>query len=144
MIAALPSGGRDHVESLAIDDKPVENAEALATGTATLGLLVQAGNSVEARYQNYALVNGQRVDLVVTTARPVRKMSSWRFRPGSCASVTMSSRSGPATTTAPSTVRPVPTTTTSRSPGRRRASRWARRALSRPAPRTSSPPAARQ
>ncbi|MCG5469794.1 Ig-like domain repeat protein [Micromonospora sp. LAH09] len=63
VIAALPTGGKDRVESLAIDDKPAENAETLAAGTATLGLTVEAGNSVEARYQNYALVNGHRVDL---------------------------------------------------------------------------------
>ncbi|GAB3947052.1 hypothetical protein GCM10027614_41610 [Micromonospora vulcania] len=63
MIAAVPSGSKDHVESLAIDDKPAEMAETLAAGTATLGLAVEAGNSIEARYQNYALVNGHRVDL---------------------------------------------------------------------------------
>ena len=63
VIAALPTDGKDHVESLAIDDKPVANAETLAAGTATLGLTVEAGNSIEARYQSYALVNGRRVDL---------------------------------------------------------------------------------
>src|SRR5262249_34111126 len=31
--------------------------------TATLGLTVEAGNSAEARYHNYLLVNGNRVDL---------------------------------------------------------------------------------
>ncbi|MEU7926556.1 carbohydrate-binding protein [Micromonospora sp. NPDC049107] len=63
VIAALASAGKDSVESLAIDDKPAENAEMLAAGTATLGLSVEAGNSIEARYQNYALVNGHRIDL---------------------------------------------------------------------------------
>ncbi|MEH1166268.1 carbohydrate-binding protein [Micromonospora sp. CPCC 205539] len=63
VIAAVPSGSKDRVESLAIDDKPAENAETLAAGTATLDLNVEAGNSVEARSHNYVLVNGHRVDL---------------------------------------------------------------------------------
>ena len=83
VIAALPTGGKDHVESLAVDDKPAENAEALATGTATLGLRVEAGNSIEARYQNYALVNGHRVDLGgdygATGAEDVRLAFPTRF-----------------------------------------------------------------
>ncbi|MER7005994.1 carbohydrate-binding protein [Dactylosporangium sp. NPDC000555] len=63
VIAALPAGGAGTVESLAIDDRPAENAETLAPGTATLGLTVEAGNSVEAKYHNYLLVNGNRVGL---------------------------------------------------------------------------------
>ncbi|WP_345127539.1 carbohydrate-binding protein [Dactylosporangium darangshiense] len=62
VIAAL-SGGTSGVESLAIDDRPAENAETLAAGTATLGLTLEAGNSAEAKYHNYLLVNGNRVDL---------------------------------------------------------------------------------
>ncbi|MGC9670745.1 carbohydrate-binding protein [Planosporangium sp. 12N6] len=63
VLAALPNGSAGTVDSLAIDDKPAENAETLAAGTATLGFTVEAGNSVEARYHNYLLVNGNRVDL---------------------------------------------------------------------------------
>ncbi|MEV6287154.1 carbohydrate-binding protein [Kribbella sp. NPDC051770] len=63
VIAAIPNGGQEVVESLAIDDKPAENAETLQAGTATFGVTVEAGNSVEARYHNYLLVNGNRVDL---------------------------------------------------------------------------------
>ncbi|WP_432991537.1 carbohydrate-binding protein [Dactylosporangium sp. CA-233914] len=63
VIAALPAGVAGPVESLAIDDRPAENAEALAAGTATLGLTIEAGNSAEAKYHNYLLVNGNRVDL---------------------------------------------------------------------------------
>ncbi|WP_326558476.1 carbohydrate-binding protein [Micromonospora sp. NBC_01796] len=63
VIAALPNGSKDSVESLAIDDRAAQNPETLAAGTATLGLTVEAGNSVEARYHNFVLVNGNRVDL---------------------------------------------------------------------------------
>ncbi|GIG92669.1 carbohydrate-binding protein [Plantactinospora endophytica] len=63
VIAALPNGSTDSVESLAIDGRPAENAETLAAGTATLGLTVEAGNSMEAKYHNYVLVNGNRVEL---------------------------------------------------------------------------------
>ncbi|NJC73449.1 hypothetical protein HC031_27540 [Planosporangium thailandense] len=63
VLAALPGGSAGTVETLAIDDKPAENAETLAAGTATLGFTVEAGNSVEARYHNYLLVNGARVDI---------------------------------------------------------------------------------
>ncbi|MFI6761051.1 carbohydrate-binding protein [Micromonospora sp. NPDC050417] len=63
VIAALPNGSKENVESLAIDDRPAQNAETVGTGTATLGLTIEAGNSVEARYHNYVLVNGNRVDL---------------------------------------------------------------------------------
>jgi len=63
VIAALPNGSQDAVQSLAIDDHPAEAAETLAAGTALLGLTVEAGNSVEAKYHNYVLVNGNRVDL---------------------------------------------------------------------------------
>ncbi|WP_426504813.1 carbohydrate-binding protein [Dactylosporangium sp. McL0621] len=62
VIAAL-TGGTGNVESLAVDDRAAENAETLAAGTATLGLTVEAGNSAEAKYHNYLLVNGNRVDL---------------------------------------------------------------------------------
>ncbi len=63
VIAALPGGGAGTVESLAIDDHPAENAETLAAGTATLGFTVEAGNSAEAKYHNYLLINGDRIDL---------------------------------------------------------------------------------
>nr|BFE56097.1 hypothetical protein GCM10020063_006230 [Dactylosporangium thailandense] len=63
VIAALPAGGSGTVSSLAVDGNAAENAETLAAGTATLGLTVEAGNSVEAKYHNYLLVNGNRVDL---------------------------------------------------------------------------------
>ncbi|MEU4291270.1 Ig-like domain repeat protein [Kribbella sp. NPDC026596] len=63
VIAAVPVGSQGGVESLAIDDKPAEYAETLATGTATFGVTIEAGNSVEARYHNYLLVNGNLVDL---------------------------------------------------------------------------------
>ncbi|WP_433205980.1 carbohydrate-binding protein [Dactylosporangium sp. CS-047395] len=62
VIAAL-TGGTGEVASLAVDGQPAENAETLAAGTATLGLTVEAGNSAEAKYHNYILVNGNRVDL---------------------------------------------------------------------------------
>ncbi|MFK3979536.1 carbohydrate-binding protein [Micromonospora sp. NPDC050397] len=83
VIAALPNGSKDRVESLAIDDKPAENAETLAPGTATLGLRIEAGNSVEARYHNFVLVNGNRVDLGgdygVTGAEDARLAFPTRF-----------------------------------------------------------------
>ncbi len=63
VIGAVPNGSSEVVESVAIDDAPVENAETLAAGTATLNFTVEAGNSVEAKYHNYLLVNGSRVDL---------------------------------------------------------------------------------
>ncbi|MER7251548.1 Ig-like domain repeat protein [Kribbella sp. NPDC000426] len=63
VIAAVPSDAPSGVESLAIDGSPAQNDETLAAGTATFGVTVEAGNSVEARYQNYLLVNGNRVDL---------------------------------------------------------------------------------
>ncbi|WP_410791343.1 Ig-like domain repeat protein [Kribbella sp. C-35] len=61
VIAAVPSGSG--VTSLAIDGSPAQNAETLAAGTATFGVTVEAGNSAEAKYHNYLLVNGNRVDL---------------------------------------------------------------------------------
>ncbi|GAA1381796.1 hypothetical protein GCM10009661_58980 [Catellatospora chokoriensis] len=61
--AALPNGSADTVESLSIDDAPAANPETLAAGTATLGLTIEAGNSAEAKYHNFVLVNGNRVDL---------------------------------------------------------------------------------
>lgn len=63
VIAAVPNDGQSGVGSLAIDGSPARNDETLAAGTATFGVTVEAGNSVEARYQNYLLVNGNRVDL---------------------------------------------------------------------------------
>lgn len=63
VIAALPNGSQDTVESLAIDGAPAQNDETLAVGTATLGFTIEAGNSAEAKYHNYLLVNGNRVDL---------------------------------------------------------------------------------
>ncbi|WP_051366379.1 carbohydrate-binding protein [Hamadaea tsunoensis] len=63
VIAALPAGSDGSVRSLSIDDTPAENAEFLADGTATLGFTVEAGNSVEAKYHDYVLVNGNRVEL---------------------------------------------------------------------------------
>ncbi|GAB3853285.1 hypothetical protein GCM10027610_082970 [Dactylosporangium cerinum] len=64
VIAALAGApGVGSVQSLAIDGAPAENAESLAAGTATLALTVEAGNSAEAKYHNYLLVNGNRVDL---------------------------------------------------------------------------------
>ncbi|MEV6931227.1 carbohydrate-binding protein [Dactylosporangium sp. NPDC051485] len=62
VIAAL-TGGTGTVDSLAIDGRAAENAETLASGTATLALTVEAGNSAEAKYHNYLLVNGNRIDL---------------------------------------------------------------------------------
>src|SRR5262249_30309700 len=46
VIAALPGMLGGGVGSLAVDDKAAENAETLASGTATLRLTVEAGNSV--------------------------------------------------------------------------------------------------
>ncbi|MGZ0153412.1 Ig-like domain repeat protein [Kribbella sp. WER1] len=63
VIAAVPAGSEHGVDSLAIDGNPAQNAETLAAGTAMFGVTVEAGNSVEARYHNYLLVNGNRVDL---------------------------------------------------------------------------------
>ncbi|MCP2327061.1 chitodextrinase [Hamadaea flava] len=63
VIAALPTGTDGSVTSLNIDGAAAENPVSLATGTAVLGLTVEAGNSVEAKYHNYLLVNGNRVDL---------------------------------------------------------------------------------
>ncbi|WP_427892701.1 Ig-like domain repeat protein [Kribbella sp. GL6] len=63
VIAAVPTGSDHGVDSLAIDGGPAQNDETLAAGTATFGVTVEAGNSVEARYHNYLLVNGNRVDL---------------------------------------------------------------------------------
>ncbi|WP_164842747.1 carbohydrate-binding protein [Actinoplanes solisilvae] len=63
IVAAPPVGAKDPVSALAIDGQPAENDEVLAAGTATLGFTVEAGNSVEGRYHNYVLVNGNRVDL---------------------------------------------------------------------------------
>lgn len=63
IIAALPNDSQDQVESLAIDDQPAQNAETLAQGIATVSLTIEAGNSAEAKYHNYLLVNGNRVDL---------------------------------------------------------------------------------
>ncbi|SCL57673.1 carbohydrate-binding protein [Micromonospora eburnea] len=63
VIAAGRDGSAGAVESLAVDDDPAENAETLAAGTATFGLTIEAGNSLEAKYHNYLLVNGNRVDL---------------------------------------------------------------------------------
>jgi len=63
IVAASPIGGSQPVGALAVDGHPAENDESLAAGVATLGLTVEAGNSVESRYQNYLLVNGDRVDL---------------------------------------------------------------------------------
>ncbi|MBE1492757.1 carbohydrate-binding protein [Plantactinospora soyae] len=87
VIAALPNGSEESVESLAIDDRPAQNAETLAAGTATLGLTVEAGNSVEAKYHNYVLVNGNRVefggDYAVSAAENVSLNFPTRFlRPG--------------------------------------------------------------
>ncbi|TCC31023.1 Ig-like domain repeat protein [Kribbella speibonae] len=61
VIAAVPSGSG--VTALAIDGSPAQNDETLAAGTATFGVTVEAGNSAEAKYHNYLLVNGNRVDL---------------------------------------------------------------------------------
>ncbi|WP_433366634.1 carbohydrate-binding protein [Actinoplanes sp. CA-142083] len=62
VVAAPPAGGA-RVESLKVDGDAAEDDETLAAGTATLGLTVEAGNSAEAKYHNYLLVNGNRVDL---------------------------------------------------------------------------------
>ncbi|MGW7683192.1 Ig-like domain repeat protein [Kribbella sp. NPDC054772] len=81
VIAAVP--GDAQVDSLAIDGAPAQNDETLAAGTATFGLTVEAGNSVEARYHNYLLVNGKRVDLGgdygVSGAEPVSIKLPQRF-----------------------------------------------------------------
>ncbi|MBB5977807.1 Ig-like domain repeat protein [Kribbella solani] len=63
VIAAVPAGGQNGVDALAIDGAPARTDETLAAGTATFGVTVEAGNSVEAKYHNYLLVNGNRVDL---------------------------------------------------------------------------------
>ncbi|GAA2623136.1 hypothetical protein GCM10010399_62950 [Dactylosporangium fulvum] len=85
--AALPTGSTGTVESLAIDDSPAGNAETLAAGTATFALTIEAGNSVEAKYHNYLLVNGNRValggDYGVTGAETATLKFPNRFlRPG--------------------------------------------------------------
>ncbi|MDQ7904932.1 Ig-like domain repeat protein [Phytohabitans sp. ZYX-F-186] len=63
VIAAAPRDGDTGVDAIALDGAPAQNAETLATGTSTLTFTVAAGNSVEARYHNYLMVNGNRVDL---------------------------------------------------------------------------------
>ncbi len=63
VIAAPPTGSAAPVDTLSVDANPAGNAETLAAGTATVRFTVQAGNSIEARYHNYLLVNGNRVDL---------------------------------------------------------------------------------
>ncbi|MEV0715410.1 carbohydrate-binding protein [Asanoa sp. NPDC050611] len=62
VIAATPRDG-DGVDTIALDGAPAQNAETLAAGTSTFSFTVAAGNSIEARYHNYLLVNGNRVDL---------------------------------------------------------------------------------
>ncbi|GAA1848748.1 carbohydrate-binding protein [Asanoa iriomotensis] len=62
VIAATPRDG-DGVDAISLDGAPAQNAETLDTGTSTFSFTVAAGNSVEARYHNYLLVNGNRVDL---------------------------------------------------------------------------------
>ncbi|MFC0528634.1 carbohydrate-binding protein [Phytohabitans kaempferiae] len=63
VIAAPPNDTDAAVGSLAVDGAPAQNAETLAAGTSTFTFTVAAGNSIEARYHNYLLVNGNRVDL---------------------------------------------------------------------------------
>ncbi|MEV4619241.1 carbohydrate-binding protein [Asanoa sp. NPDC049573] len=63
VIAAGPLDGDTGVDAIAVDGKPAQNAATLAAGTSTFSFTVAAGNSIEARYQNYLMVNGNRVDL---------------------------------------------------------------------------------
>ncbi|SNT63910.1 Calcineurin-like phosphoesterase [Asanoa hainanensis] len=63
IIAAAPRDGDTGVDAIALDGAPARNAETLASGTSTFTFTVAAGNSIEARYHNYLLVNGNRVDL---------------------------------------------------------------------------------
>lgn len=63
IIAAPAAGTTDAVGTLAVDGTPAVNTEALAGGTATLSLPIEAGNSAEAKYQSFLVVNGERVDL---------------------------------------------------------------------------------
>ena len=63
VIAAAPRDGDTGVDSIALDGAPAQNAETLATGVSTFSFTVAAGNSIEARYHNYLMVNGNRVDL---------------------------------------------------------------------------------
>lgn len=63
VIGALPVSGSGAVESLTLDGSPAQNAETLASGTSTFSFTVLAGNSIEARYHNFAVVNGHRIDV---------------------------------------------------------------------------------
>lgn len=63
VIAALPPGSDGPVDSIAVDGIRAENAETLAPGTSTFTFTVAAGNSLEAKYHNYLVVNGNRVDI---------------------------------------------------------------------------------
>lgn len=63
VIGSLPVSGSGAVESLTLDGSPAQNAETLAAGTSTFSFTVLAGNSLEARYHNFAVVNGHRLDV---------------------------------------------------------------------------------
>jgi hypothetical protein len=63
VIAAAPRDLDTGVDSITLDGAPARNAETLAPGTSTFAFTVEAGDSIEARYHNYLMVNGNRVDL---------------------------------------------------------------------------------
>lgn len=62
VVAALPAGAGGSVESLTVDGAEPPVPVRLAPGTATFGFDV-GSNSIEPRYYNHLLVNGQRIDL---------------------------------------------------------------------------------
>ena len=87
VIAAAPRDGDAGVDSIALDGAPAQNAETLAQGTSTFTFTVAAGNSIEARYHNYLMVNGNRVDIGgdygATAAEAVAiKLPNRYLRPG--------------------------------------------------------------
>ncbi|GIF49402.1 calcineurin-like phosphoesterase family protein [Asanoa ferruginea] len=87
IIAAAPLDGDTGVDAIAVDGDPAQNAATLASGISTFSFTVAAGNSIEARYQNYLMVNGNRVDLGgdygATAAEAVSiKLPNSYLRPG--------------------------------------------------------------
>ncbi|MFD0745000.1 hypothetical protein ACFQ1L_26690 [Phytohabitans flavus] len=123
VIAAAPREGDTGVDAIALDGAPAQNAETLAPGTSTLTFTIAAGNSAEARYHNYLMVNGNRLGLGGDYGAGERRRSPSSCRTASCAPVRTPSRCSPATTTPAAARASAPTTTTSGSPVRRSVSR---------------------
>ncbi|WP_069386147.1 metallophosphoesterase [Cellulosimicrobium cellulans] len=62
-ILATPPEGGDAPTGIAVDGTALPTTETLGAGTSAFVFTV-GSNSIEARYTNYLLVNGQRIDLV--------------------------------------------------------------------------------